>query len=112
MSKQALTKYAMKRLLEPNDKKAMQQPIDQAGQRQEPEIAMHDKKHWWSKKAQADIILSPHERKVLKKVKSRAHFLDRGIHVCCFSVGLDGLVGKEQTLTLHESSFVNSKKLP
>ncbi|KAJ2960504.1 hypothetical protein NQZ79_g4140 [Umbelopsis isabellina] len=93
MSKQALTKYAMKRIFEPSDKKAMQQPIDQAAQRQEPEIAMHNRKHWWSRKAQADIILSPHERKVLKKVKSRAHFLDRGIHCCCFAVGFDGLVG-------------------
>ncbi|KAI8138067.1 hypothetical protein BJV82DRAFT_320514 [Fennellomyces sp. T-0311] len=51
------------------------------------------KKHWWKKRPQADIILSSHDRQVLRKVKSRAWYLDRGCKCCCFTVGLDGLIG-------------------
>lgn len=94
MSKNALAKYVIKRVLEPSDKKAMQRPIDQAAVRHEPEISLPEKKHWWSKKAEADIILNPQERKVLRKVKRQAHYLDRGFHCCCFAIGIDGLVGK------------------
>jgi hypothetical protein len=94
MNKNSIAKHVIKRVLEPSDDKAMQRPVDQAGQRNDPEIALQHRKHWWSRKAQAEIILSPHEHKILKKVKKRAHFLDRGIHCCCFAVGFDGLVGK------------------
>ncbi|CAO3683572.1 unnamed protein product [Umbelopsis ramanniana] len=93
MNKNSIAKHVIKRVLEPSDDKAMQRPVDQAGQRNDPEIALQHRKHWWSRKAQAEIILSPQEHKILKKVKKRAHFLDRGIHCCCFAVGFDGLVG-------------------
>jgi hypothetical protein len=52
------------------------------------------KKHWWSKKAEANIILSERDRKVLRQVKRRAYYLDRGFKCCCFNVGLDGVIGK------------------
>ncbi|KAG2183614.1 hypothetical protein INT43_006622 [Umbelopsis isabellina] len=52
------------------------------------------KKHWWSKKAEAEIILSERDRKVLRSVKRRAYYLDRGFKCCCFNVGLDGVIGK------------------
>lgn len=52
------------------------------------------KRHWWKRRPQADIILSPRDRQVLRKVKSRAWYLDKGFKCCCFQVGLDGIVGK------------------
>ncbi|KAF7730991.1 hypothetical protein EC973_001037 [Apophysomyces ossiformis] len=52
-----------------------------------------EKKRWWSRKPAPEDILTPKERKVLKKVKSRAHFLDQGISCCCIKVGFDGVVG-------------------
>jgi hypothetical protein len=94
MNRSTIAKHVIKRVLEPSDNKALQRPVDQAAQRHEPEIALQKKKHWWSKRAEAEIVLSPHESKILKKVKRQAHYLDRGIHCCCFAIGLDGLVGK------------------
>ena len=51
------------------------------------------KKHWWKKRPQADIILSAHDRQILRTVKKRAWYLDRGCKCCCLQVGLDGVVG-------------------
>ncbi|KAI9488149.1 hypothetical protein BDB00DRAFT_982850 [Zychaea mexicana] len=56
-------------------------------------VSATSKKHWWRKRPQADIILSAHDRQVLRKVKSRAWYLDRGFQCCCFTVGLDGIIG-------------------
>lgn len=56
------------------------------------------KRHWWKKRPQADIILSPRDRQILRKVKSRAWYLDKGFKCCCFQVGLDGIIGKAQTI--------------
>jgi hypothetical protein len=52
------------------------------------------RKHWWSRKAQAEIILSEKDRKILRSVKRRAYYLDRGFKCCCFNVGLDGVIGE------------------
>ena len=52
------------------------------------------KKHWWKKRPQADIILSAHDRQILRRVKSRAWHLDCGFQCCCCTVGLDGIIGK------------------
>ncbi|KAI8098175.1 uncharacterized protein B0P05DRAFT_520798 [Gilbertella persicaria] len=51
------------------------------------------KKYWWNKAPAPDSILTKEERKLLKKVKSRAHFLDRAVSCCCFQIGFDGLIG-------------------
>ncbi|CAO3629694.1 unnamed protein product [Cunninghamella blakesleeana] len=48
---------------------------------------------WWKSKPKPEDILDKREKKILKSVKLRAHFLDRGIHCCCFQIGFDGLVG-------------------
>lgn len=52
------------------------------------------RKHWWSRKAEASIILSERDRSILRQVKRRAYYLDRGFKCCCFNVGLDGVVGE------------------
>ncbi|KAI8079192.1 hypothetical protein BDF21DRAFT_36993 [Thamnidium elegans] len=59
------------------------------------EAAAKQKHHWWrrDKVFTPDMLLSKHDRKVLQKVKNRAWYLDKGFHCCCFSIGLDGLVG-------------------
>ncbi|KAI8076637.1 uncharacterized protein B0P05DRAFT_587942 [Gilbertella persicaria] len=59
------------------------------------DIASKKKQHWYSKKVVAtpDLILNERDRKLLYKVKNRAWYLDKGVHCCCFNVGLDGLVG-------------------
>ncbi|KAG2221643.1 hypothetical protein INT45_001168, partial [Circinella minor] len=51
------------------------------------------KKHWWKKRPQADMILSAHDRQILRRVKSRAWHLDCGFQCCCCTVGLDGIIG-------------------
>ncbi|KAH8549136.1 hypothetical protein BGW37DRAFT_522701 [Umbelopsis sp. PMI_123] len=51
------------------------------------------KRHWWSRKAEANIILSERDRKILRHVKSRAFYLDRGFQCCCCNIGLDGVIG-------------------
>lgn len=61
---------------------------------EEPDIELlrqNQKKHWWSTKP--DSILTQEETKILKRVKSRAHFLDRGLTCCCFQIGFDALIG-------------------
>ncbi|OZJ03955.1 hypothetical protein BZG36_02946 [Bifiguratus adelaidae] len=58
------------------------------------QIEERDKKrHWWQRKKEEDIGLTPFEAKVLRKVKRRAHFLDRGFRLCCCNIGFDALVG-------------------
>ncbi|KAI9321501.1 hypothetical protein BX666DRAFT_1850871 [Dichotomocladium elegans] len=51
------------------------------------------KKHWWKRRPEADIILNPQDRQILRTVKKRAWYLDRGFQCCCFQVGLDGVIG-------------------
>lgn len=53
-----------------------------------------ERKYWWSRRAPNDAMLTAEERKLLKKVKSRAKFLDRGLSCCCCSIGFDAIVGK------------------
>ncbi|KAI9244266.1 hypothetical protein EDC94DRAFT_629791 [Helicostylum pulchrum] len=59
------------------------------------EAAAKQQHHWWrrDKVFTPDMLLSKHDRKVLLKVKNRAWYLDKGFHCCCFSIGLDGIVG-------------------
>ncbi|KAI9249896.1 hypothetical protein BY458DRAFT_525331 [Sporodiniella umbellata] len=62
--------------------------------RQELLIQEEKKKgYWWQRKRQPVSPLTLEEQRVLKKVKGRAHYLDRGISCCCVQIGLDGLVG-------------------
>lgn len=62
------------------------------------------KKHWWKKRPQADIILSAHDRQILRTVKKRAWYLDRGCKCCCLQVGLDGVVGMLMMMMAQPSS--------
>ncbi|KAI9019362.1 hypothetical protein CLU79DRAFT_758488 [Phycomyces nitens] len=58
------------------------------------EEAAHSKKrHWWQSKTTPDIILSERDRAVLKSVKKRAVYLDKGFDCCCCQIGLDPIIG-------------------
>jgi hypothetical protein len=87
MNKEAVTNYAIKKMVSSAFPQEPQRPIEL--------VEQPKKKYWWSKQAKPQSILSPEEQRILKKVKSRAHFLDRGLTCCCFQIGFDGLVGKK-----------------
>ncbi|OBZ87772.1 hypothetical protein A0J61_04173 [Choanephora cucurbitarum] len=59
------------------------------------EAASKKKRHWYGRKVAVtpELILSERDRQLLHKVKSRAWYLDKGFHCCCFNIGLDGMVG-------------------
>ena len=90
MNKEAIAKYALKSFVG----KASQS--DNAQYQTYQSEAQQAKRYWWNKAPAADAILSKEERKLLKQVKSRAHFLDRAVSCCCFQIGFDGLIGKER----------------
>jgi hypothetical protein len=93
MNKEAMAKYALKSFAGSTQKTANQRHEQEQLELREQQNAA--KKRWWNKNQEPDSILSLEERKILKRVKSRAHFLDRGLSCCCFQIGFDGLVGKE-----------------
>lgn len=94
MNKETMIKYALKSFV--NEKQ-------QVVQSSTPE----KKTSWWSRKKQQPVSpLTLEEQRILRKVKSRAHFLDRGLSCCCFQVGFDGLVGNRKN-----SCFVGKRKL-
>ncbi|KAG1438156.1 hypothetical protein G6F56_012765 [Rhizopus delemar] len=47
----------------------------------------------WKRTMMPDVILKAQERKVLKRVKRNAWYLDKGCYCCGLNIGLDGLVG-------------------
>ncbi|KAI9497458.1 hypothetical protein BDB00DRAFT_804506 [Zychaea mexicana] len=51
------------------------------------------RKYFWQKKQDPYQFLTAHERKILHKVKSRAHTLDSGLNCCCCQIGLDPIIG-------------------
>ncbi|KAI8069648.1 hypothetical protein BC940DRAFT_236474 [Gongronella butleri] len=57
------------------------------------EAAQSSKRFWWKRQAKPDIILSKRDRRVLRAVKRRAIFLDKGFNCCCFTFGFDFLIG-------------------
>ncbi|KAI8088755.1 uncharacterized protein BX664DRAFT_331293 [Halteromyces radiatus] len=57
------------------------------------EAAKTTKRHWWKRQQQPDIILSERDRQVLRAVKRRATYLDKGCSCCCFSFGFDFIIG-------------------
>ncbi|CAO3675717.1 unnamed protein product [Rhizopus stolonifer] len=77
-------KYALKQVIG-ND--------TQPTKRQEMILKEEKQGYWWNRRPKAASPLTAEEQRVLKKIKSRAHYLDRGISCCCFQIGLDGLVG-------------------
>ncbi|KAI8889593.1 hypothetical protein K501DRAFT_208077 [Backusella circina FSU 941] len=85
MNKEAVTNYAIKKMIGSAFPQEQHRPIEL--------VEQPKKKYWWSKQPKADSILSIEEQRILKAVKSRAHFLDRGLTCCCFQIGFDGLVG-------------------
>lgn len=104
MNKDALAKYALKTFV------GSQQQQKQAVATRNEQVELQQKqakKHWWSRSTttRPDSILSIQEQKLLKRVKNRAHFLDRGISLCCFQVGFDGLVGKSLSVCLISETY-------
>ncbi|KAI9472123.1 MAG: hypothetical protein EXX96DRAFT_582961 [Benjaminiella poitrasii] len=92
MNKETLAKHVIKDFISglPTSTGSRQQQHQQYElQQQQPASS----KHWWHMKREQPSILSKEEQKLLNKVKSRAHFLDRGLTCCCFQIGFDGLVG-------------------
>jgi hypothetical protein len=89
MNREAMAKYALKSLMSDSQRKQQQQQQLQQEQQQSKK-----KNWWWNKQPKPESILSLEEQRVLKRVKERAHFLDRGVSCCCFQVGFDGIVGK------------------
>ncbi|KAI7865174.1 hypothetical protein BDF14DRAFT_1827958 [Spinellus fusiger] len=91
MNKELISKYVIKNVVgsfNANDSspstQSAQLPIDQ-----EPS----SRKWWQSKPPKPENILSPKEKKILKKVKARAYFLDKGVSCCCVQIRFDGLIG-------------------
>ncbi|KAL0091207.1 hypothetical protein F4703DRAFT_1837820 [Phycomyces blakesleeanus] len=91
LNKESLAKYAVKHALKPfnvlneaHATKEIPKPVQQEQQ---------SRKWWTSRVPKPESILSTKEQNILKKVKSRAYFLDRGISCCCIQIGFDGLVG-------------------
>ncbi|KAI8344164.1 hypothetical protein BC941DRAFT_407915 [Chlamydoabsidia padenii] len=57
------------------------------------EAAKTHKRQWWKRQEQPDIILSDRDRQVLRAVKRRATYLDKGCSCCCFTFGFDFVIG-------------------
>lgn len=93
MNKEAVAKYALKSFIS-----SQQQKQGTSNQTRQQEIELQQqqaqKKHWWSRAKAPTSVLTKEEQNILKRVKSRAHFLDRGLSCCCFQIGFDGLIGK------------------
>ncbi|KAI9263073.1 hypothetical protein BY458DRAFT_514768 [Sporodiniella umbellata] len=53
----------------------------------------HEARRWNRDSGGAEVILNAQERKLLKRVKKRAWYLDKGCMCCGLNVGLDGVVG-------------------
>ncbi|KAL4215310.1 hypothetical protein AB4K20DRAFT_1964115 [Rhizopus microsporus] len=87
---EAMAKYVLKSLMSDSQRQQQQQQQQQLQQEQQQS---KKKNWWWNKQPKPESILSLEEQRVLKRVKSRAHFLDRGVSCCCFQVGFDGIVG-------------------
>ncbi|KAI7900977.1 uncharacterized protein BX663DRAFT_515899 [Cokeromyces recurvatus] len=83
MNKESLAKHAIKTFTH----NLQQSTVSQHNEQQQTN------KHWWRMKKSQPSILSKEEQKLLNRVKSRAHFLDRGFSCCCFQIGFDGLIG-------------------
>lgn len=61
------------------------------------EALKKQKKHWWRKPQNTpSIILNERDRQILRSVKKRAIFLDKGCDCCCFTFGFDFIIGKEK----------------
>jgi hypothetical protein len=97
MNKEAVAKYALKSFISSQQQQqgtsnhTREQEIELQQQQQQQQA---QRKYWWSKAKAPESILTKEEQRILKRVKSRAHFLDRGLSCCCFQIGFDGLVGK------------------
>jgi hypothetical protein len=95
----AATNYAKKKVLgRAGDHLHQNKPIFET----DPEIiaatqeaAAKQKHHWWrrDKNFTPEMLLSKKDQKILHSVKSRAWYLDKGLHCCCFNIGFDGIVG-------------------
>lgn len=90
MNSQTIGRYAMQYLLESQTTKQIPDSSSHAVTISTP---AQEPRRWWSRRPRPEDILTKEERKILKSVKSRAHFLDRGFSCCCIQIGFDGLIG-------------------
>lgn len=86
MSKEAIAKYALKSFVG-----SQHETSNSTYQQHQQEQQV--KKNWWKKTQAPHSVLSLEEQRILKRVKKRAHYLDRGLSCCCFQIGIDGIVG-------------------
>ncbi|KAI8329929.1 hypothetical protein BC941DRAFT_441625 [Chlamydoabsidia padenii] len=94
MNSHTLGRYAMQYLLESQTpKKGKDDPSGPPSQTVKTTSPPQEPRRWWSRRPRPEDILTKEERKILKAVKSRAHFLDRGFSCCCIQIGFDGLIG-------------------
>lgn len=91
MTTERVGKYVLNYLLESELNKISNTTQKKSLQKSSQEV-VQGPSSWWKPKPRPEDILDKRERKILKSVKSRAHFLDRGIHCCCFQIGFDGLI--------------------
>lgn len=85
MDKNALMKMGVKKLLQDIDEPARHNAELEANGRH--------RKWFWNRKQDPYSVLPEHERRILKKVKTRAHLLDKGFSCCCCQIGLDPIIG-------------------
>ncbi|KAI9309523.1 hypothetical protein BJ944DRAFT_154186 [Cunninghamella echinulata] len=96
MTTQRVGKYVLNHLIESELSKISNTAQKKPPQKSSLELTQQgpsNNSSWWKRKARPEDILDKREKKILKSVKSRAHFLDRGINCCCFQIGFDGLIG-------------------
>ncbi|KAI8140864.1 hypothetical protein BJV82DRAFT_690410 [Fennellomyces sp. T-0311] len=85
--KEAIIKHGVQHVLTPYRPKAPGSDLEANAQQQQP------RRYFWQKKQDPWHLLTPHEKKVLTKVKARAHLLDKGFNCCCCQIGLDPIIG-------------------
>lgn len=89
MNKETLFKYGLNRALQPYKPKPPGSELESA----EGIQSTTERRWFWQKKPDPYDLLTPEERRILKKVKRRAHILDKGFTCCCCQVGLDPIIG-------------------
>ena len=83
--KEALIKAGIQHVISNNQLKAPGSDLEA--------LPKQKKRYFWQKKEDPHYLLTPHEKKILHKVKSRARTLDSGLSCCCCQVGIDPIIG-------------------
>ncbi|CAO3592195.1 unnamed protein product [Absidia cylindrospora] len=97
MNSHTIGKYAMQYLLESQAAKKTPQETSSSNTMTTTKPSLppiqQQPRQWWSRSPRPEDILTKQERKILKAVKKKAQFLDRGISLCCIQIGFDGPIG-------------------